>query len=339
MAVQNTPPLLLARAHITRAVRDFFDHAQFIEVDTPVLLRAPAPERFIEAPAVTLSGAPGVAAQQRFLQTSPELGMKQVMAKGLPRIFQIAPAFRQGDFGAAHRPEFRLLEWYRADADWQAGMADCQQLLRVAGRAAQACLPAGATLPAWLLALLAGAPIRRVRMDEAFLQHAGICLRTATDVPSLRQALSRAGIHHDASDGYDELCHRALISRVEPALLRDASPLMLTHFPAAMASWAPLCADDPRFAERFELYAAGLELANGFTELIDGPALAQRFAIEHNERKARGSATYAHASAFFDCLPHLPACMGVAMGFDRLLMAVLGERHIDAVQFLSFDHV
>lgn len=337
--MQNIPSLLLARARITHAVRTFFAQAQFVEVDTPILLRAPAPERFIEAPAVQLEGAPDVAAEQRFLQTSPELGMKQVMAKGLPRIFQIAPAFRQGDFSPTHRPEFRLLEWYRAQRDWQAGMDDCRRLLVAAGQAAQACLPPSHALPPWLRALLGGAPIRRVRMDEAFLQHAGICLREAADVPRLREALSRAQIHHDASDGYDELCHRALISRVEPALLRDAAPLLLTHFPAAMASWAPLCADDPLFAERFELYAANMELANGFTELVDGPALAQRFAIEHNERRARGKATYAHASAFFDCLPRLPACMGVAMGFDRLLMAVLNARHIDAVQFLSFDHV
>lgn len=316
-------------------MRRSFDEQAFLEVDTPALLRAPAPERFIEAPAVSLSGpAPGEW-QRRFLQTSPELSMKQLLADGHERLYQIAPCFRDGDWGPSHCPEFRLLEWYRAHADWQAGMDDCRTILVAAGQALADVAGLDA-LPAWLVELIEGAPIKRVRMDEAFLRLAHIDLSQARSTAQLQAALRAQGIFHDDKDGYDELCHRVLVGCVEPTLLADARPVFLTHFPLPLASWASPCLSEPHLAERFELYAAGRELANGFTELLDASALAQRFAIEHNERRVRGMHAYAQADAFFARLPQMPPSVGIAMGFERLLMAVLQQDDIDAVQFVPF---
>lgn len=318
------------RARIIAAIRSTFTDMDFIEVDTPVALRAPAPEPHLEAPAVILRA--GDEAQRRYLQTSPELPMKRVLVE-LPRIFQIAPAFRDTDFSPLHRPEFRLLEWYRRDADWTVLMADCEVLLRACAEAAH-----GATRLTYRGADLdLTVPFPRISVEEAFVEHAGFSILAALERDALAARLRAAHIHFDTNDSWDELFHRAFLTRVEPALLRAPRPFFLTDFPAPLAILARLSPRDARVAERFELYAGGMELANGFGELVDPVEQRRRFVADREVRRAAGKNDYPFDERFFTALAQLPPSAGIALGIDRLLMLLLDAADIDEVAFIPWS--
>jgi lysyl-tRNA synthetase class 2 len=270
--------------------------------------------------------------QRRFLQTSPELAMKRLVAAGLPRIFQIAAVFRDGDLGPVHRPEFRLLEWYRAGAPWTALMDDCEALLRHLARAlhgVEACRYGG-------LEIDLARPFRRISVDEAFRTHAGFSILEALTPAPLMAQLDRLGIAHRGDDTWDDLFHRVFLTRVEPALLQDPRPLFLTHYPAPLASLARLAPEDPRAAERFELYVGGLELANAFGELVDAATQRTRFELERAARAAAGKRDYPLDEAFLAALKGMPEAAGIALGMERLLMVLLDAPDIDAVSFLPW---
>lgn len=318
------------RAGVLRAVRRFFEEQDFIEVDTAVAVRAPAPELYIEAPEVVLQSPDGPLT--RYLQTSPELPMKRLLAAGLPRIFQLAPVFREGDFSPTHRPEFRLLEWYRRDAEWTALWGDCEGLVRAAARAAGL----GDTLRYQGHDIDLAAPFVRLSVDEAFRRWVGFSVLDCLDPAVLREQLRRADIFHSPDDSWDDLFNRAFVSRVEPALAQEKQPVLLTHYPAPMAALARTSPADSRASERFELYVAGLELANGFGELTDAPEQRQRFAAEAEARRHAGRRNYPLDEHFLAALDALPPSAGIALGFERLLMLVLDAAHIDEVAFIAW---
>ena len=318
------------RSRVTQAIRSYFDAAGFIEVDTPVAITAPAPELYIEAPTVTFATPHGPL--PRFLQTSPELAMKRLLAAGLPAIYQIAAVFRDGDFGAAHRPEFRLLEWYRRDAPWTDLLTDCENVLVAAAYAADR--PLRFSYQGRDVDLTP--PFRRISMDEAFRTHAGFSILDCLDPAVLRQNLCERDVSCAADDGWDDMFFRIFLSRVEPALLADAKPLFLTHFPAPLAALARKDPADPRASERFELYAGGLELANGFGELTDAVEQRQRFVSEVALRAHAGRRPYPLDEAFLNALHSLPPSAGIALGLERLLMLLFDTADIDGVAFLPW---
>lgn len=319
------------RATVVRAIRQYFDERQFLEVDTPVALTAPAPELHIEAPPVDLRA--GDTTARRYLQTSPELPMKRLLAAGLERIYQIAPVFRDGDASRQHRPEFRLLEWYRRGARWDALVEDCEGLLRACATAAGC----GEQLVFGGRPVDLASPFRRVTVEEAFQRHAGFSILEVLTLEQLREQLLATGIAFDASDRWDDLFHRVLLNRVEPELHKDARPVFLTHYPAPLASLARLSPSDPRTSERFELYVGGVELANGFGELTDPAEQRRRFERESAQRVQRGLSAYPLDERFLSALGELPAAAGIALGLERLLMLLFDVDDIDAVAFIPWS--
>jgi len=279
------PFSLKTRACVLRTIRAFFDARGFVEVETPVRIPAPAPEPHIDCPP---SG-------DWFLRASPELQMKKLLAAGLPRIYQIGPCFREGEKGRRHNPEFTMLEWYRADADYNDIAADMEALV---GEVLQT--SRGPSLPT---------PFARITVREAYLRWAGWDPVEAWD-----------------QDRFDF----DMATKIEPNLPKE--PLFLTDYPAPAASLARLKASEPRVAERWELYVGGMELANAFTELTDPGEQRRRFEAARAERRALGEADYPLDEEFLSALAHMPRAGGVALGVDRLVMLACGAASIGEVR-------
>ncbi len=286
------------RGRLLRALREFFAARGFIEVETPVRIPAPAPERHIDP--LPAGGA--------WLRASPELQMKRLLAAGAGRIYQIGPCFRAGERGRRHNPEFTMLEWYRAPGGAADILADCRALLPELTRA----LTGGTRLPfqgAWLDV---GGEWEKLSVRDAYRRWAGWDPAAAWDAERF-----------DADMG----------ARIEPALPRDR-PCVLCDYPAPAASLARLKPGDPSVADRWELYLGGLELANAYGELIDGAEQRRRFVEAMDERRAAGQPAYPLDEEFLHALEEgrLPPCGGIALGVDRLAMLCCDESEIEAVR-------
>jgi elongation factor P--(R)-beta-lysine ligase len=286
---------LRGRARIIASVRAFFSAAGYLEVETPVRIPAPAPEVHIDAQE----------AGKWFLQTSPELCMKRLLASGYEKIFQICPCFRRGERGARHLPEMTLLEWYTAGADYLDMMRQCEELIAfVADR-----LDAGRRLTYQGHAVDLTPPWERLSVDEAFRRFAGL---------SADEALDR--------DCFDE----KMGIDIEPRLGIER-PVFLYDYPARCGALARLKPADPSLAERFELYIAGMELCNAFSELTDPGEQRARFLDENRIRRRSGRAVYPLAEPFLKALETMPAAAGNALGLDRLVMLFTDAATIDEV--------
>ena len=288
--------VLELRAKLNEAVRRFFRERGFLEVDTPILLPANAPEANIDA---TPAGS-------GWLRTSPELAMKRLLAAGCENIFQLGPCFRAGEHGRWHHPEFTLLEWYRANAGYLEILADTKALLAFVA----AELRGGADF-SWQ-----GRPVslaqelwEKFTVSQAFIQHAGWD-------PALKFDADRFDLD--------------LVTRVEPALPADR-PVVLIDYPAPLAALARRKPDDPLRAERWELYLGGVELANAYSELTDPAEQRARFEAANALRARRGAQPYPLDDAFLAALAHMPPSGGIALGLDRLLMILADADSLDGV--------
>lgn len=294
----------MRRAGILQAIRHFFIQHGYLEVETPYIIRAPAPESYIEA----LSTVDG------FLHTSPELCMKRLIAAGYSKIFQIARCFRKGERGSHHLPEFTLLEWYCSGQDYFHLMDQCEQLLRfVKGHDQDASGPIvfqGQEID------LQG-PWPRIPLKEAFRRYASV---------SMQAALETQRFDH------------VMVEEIEPRL-ETGKPVFLYDYPASQASLARLKAGDPSVAERFELYVGGLELANGFSELTDAFEQERRFIRELRQRQESNKTPYPLPEKFLEALAHLPPCAGIAFGVDRLVMILSNSASIDQVVAFTPEEV
>jgi lysyl-tRNA synthetase class 2 len=323
-------PYLETRGAILRAVRRYFDAEGFAEVDTPALQISPGLEPHLRAFATTLD-EPGAGRRPFFLHTSPEFAMKKLLAAGVPNLFQLAHAFRDGERSATHHPEFALLEWYRADAMYLDLMTDCEKLLRAASTAA------GGRPFTWQGRT--ADPQRtwhRVTVADVFAAYCGIdILATAPDPeqPSLAllaDAAKPLGIAPHAGDDWEDLFFRIFLERIEPQLGIGA-PTILADYPIAMAALSRAKPDDPRLAERFEVYVGGLELANGFSELTDPAEQRRRFERDRARKRSRYGEAYPIDEDFLAALAVMPPSAGIALGFDRLIMLATGAERIDDV--------
>jgi lysyl-tRNA synthetase class 2 len=324
---------LAARARIVCAIRDFFAARGFVEVDTPALQRSPGLEPHLEAFATQLARA-GEDAAAMFLHTSPEFAMKKLLAAGMERIFQLAHAFRNGERGTLHHPEFMLLEWYRARGSYRDLMADCEALLRAALAAA------GGPTFAWRgRAADPAAPWQYLSVAEAFAQFCGIDLLATCPEPEspslarLADAARPVGIAPHDGDSWEDLFFRIFLAAIEPRL-GSGAPTVLYDYPIAMAALARPKPGDPRVAERFELYVCGLELANAFGELTDAAEQRRRFVADQAKRRARTGAAYPIDEDFLAAVAAMPESAGIALGVDRLVMLATGAETIEDVLWL-----
>ena len=324
-------PYLAARRRIIAAIRAFFAKRDFVEVDTPAVQVSPGLEPHLMAFATELA-EPGEASHQRYLHTSPEFAMKKLLVAGAPRLFQLTHCFRNGERGATHHPEFTMLEWYRAGAGYRDLMPDCEALLR-------ACLDAAATAHfAWHGNTAdPKAAWEYLSVAEAFERDAHIdLLATAPDpmqpsLDRLAEAARPLGIAPHAGDTWEDLFFRIFLERIEPKLGVDA-PTILYDYPISMAALARPKNNDPRLAERFELYVAGLELANAFGELTDAATQRARFLADQEKKRTRYGITYPIDEDFLAALAHgMPESAGIALGVDRLVMLATGAGHIEDV--------
>ncbi len=315
-------PFLRRRALLTQAVRAFFAARGYTEAETPYAVAAPGEEVHLAAFA-TERIAPGGERNRLWLHTSPEFAMKKLLAGGAGPIFQFARVWRNGEGSDLHAAEFTMLEWYRPGAGMADLIAETHALLR-------AVLPPIVTCRG-VATDLATAEVLTVA--DAFARHVGAdVLATAEDAPALACA---AGERLRDGETWEDLFFRLLLGRIEPQLGR-ARPTFLTHWPAAQAALARRDPADPRVAERFELFVCGIELANAFVELTDPAEQRARFVADRARRHAiTGAADWPLDEDFLAALAHgLPACAGIALGFDRLAMIAAGAGRIDQVLWL-----
>lgn len=325
-------PFLIARAEVTAATRGFFAAQDFVEVETPILQTSPGNEEHLEAFATDLVGPDGVA-HRVYLHTSPEFAMKKLLAAGEPRVATFARVFRNRERTRIHHPEFTMLEWYRAGEPYERLMEDCAALLRAAADATGTVR--------WTHRGRQADPLaspERVSVADAFARHAGIDLLATIDGAvghreRLAEAARHAGIGFADEDRWSDIFSRILVERVEPHL-GLGRPTILDRYPAPEAALAQPCADDPRVAERFELYACGVELANGFGELTDVVEQRRRFEAAMAARRERGVEAYPIDEDFMAALSLMPAASGIALGFDRLVMLAAGAERVDQVLWL-----
>ena len=299
--------LLVARARALESARTFFASRGYLEVETPIAIPSPGLDLHLDAFEAVPTGVVGSRGAQRFLSTSPEYQMKRLLAAGYGRIFQITRAFRAGEAGERHNPEFTILELYRPHAGVEAVMRDTEQLVaRVTG--------GFVTIDGRTIDLRP--PFPRITLLEAFERFAGV-----PPEETLRLA------EHDEDTFFEKLAFE-----VEPALAALDHAVFVTEYPASQASLARKKPDDPRVAERFELYVAGVELCNGFGELTDATEQRARFERDRAERARRGKPVYPIDERFLQALERgMPASGGNAIGFDRLVALACGTRSIAEV--------
>lgn len=321
-------PVLLARGRIQAACRAHLAADGFVEVDPAALQASPGNETHLHAFATQAIGNDGHA-RQMYLHTSPEFAMKKLLAAGETRIHAFAHVWRNRERGALHSPEFTMLEWYRVGQDYTTLMDDCLAFLRGAAQAA-----GSAVLRFRDRTCDPFATPERLSVAEA-MQRAGIdLLGTLTASASNRDALAAQaqaiGLRVAPDDTWSDIFSRILSDRVEPHL-GHGRPTILDRYPVAEAALARPCADDPREAERFELYACGVELANGFGELTDPVEQRRRFQADMAEKARIYGETYPLDEDFLAALALMPPASGCALGFDRLVMLATGAPRIDDV--------
>jgi lysyl-tRNA synthetase class 2 len=322
-------PFLVARARIAAALRAWFAERDFIEVETAALQVSPGNETHLAAFATELIG-PGGETAQRYLRTSPEFACKKLLAAGETRIFDFARVFRNRERGPLHHPEFTLLEWYRANEPYEILWQDCAALIAEAARAA------GATKFSFRgrSADPFAAP-ECVTVADAFTRHAGIDLLTTVqagqgDRALLAAAAKKSGIAFGDGDDWGDIFSRILVECVEPAL-GNGRATILNEYPLPLAALARAKPGSDRIAERFELYACGVELANGFGELTDAAEQHRRFIAAMDEKERIYGERYPLDEDFLQALAAMPPAVGVALGFDRLVMLTTGAQNIEQV--------
>jgi lysyl-tRNA synthetase class 2 len=321
-------PFLTARSAVTKAIRAWFDEQGFAEVETGILQVSPGNETHLHAPRTELAGAGGERAT-RYLRTSPEFACKKLLAAGEAKIFELARVFRDRERGDLHLPEFTMLEWYRANATYDAVMADSVVII---AHAAQATGIGRFSFRGRIADPFAEPELLTVA--AAFERFAGIDLLATIDAGAGdRAALAAAAseqVRITDDDTWSDIFSKVLVEHVEPNL-GQGRLTVLFEYPAPEAALARAKASDPRVAERFEIYACGVELANGFGELTDAREQRHRFTLAMDEKQRRYGERYPLDEDFLDAVAKMPEASGVALGFDRLVMLASGALRIDQV--------
>ena len=318
----------MARAAITKALRGWFDEQGFVEVETGILQVSPGNEVHLHAPRTELRRADGSRAT-RFLRTSPEFAAKKLLAAGEPQIFEFARVFRDRERGDLHLPEFTMLEWYRANSGYDAVMADSVVII---AHAAQATGIGQFSFRGRIADPFAEPELLTVA--GAFERFAGIdLLSTVIDGKGDRARLAAAAgqsVRISDDDTWSDIFSKVLVEHVEPRLGQGRLTILF-EYPVPEAALARAKPSEPRVAERFEIYACGVELANGFGELTDAREQRIRFTEAMDEKQRRYDERYPLDEEFLAAVAAMPQASGVALGFDRLVMLASGAIRIDQV--------
>ncbi len=323
-------------------LREWFAARDFIEVETAALQVSPGNEAHLHAFATELR-APDGARAPLYLRTSPEFACKKLLAAGERRIFDFARVFRNGERGALHHPEFTLVEWYRAEENYAALMQDCADILAATAESLGVRRFSFRDRSVDPLA-----PPERITVADAFDQFAGIDLLASLDAARagdpepdprrLAESAVRAGIRIAEDDTWSDIFSRILVERVEPRLGLSRATI-LYEYPSVQSALARPKAGDPRVAERFELYACGVELANGFGELTDPGEQRRRLAAEMDHKERIYGERYPLDEDFLAALALMPQASGIALGFDRLVMLATGASRIEQVVWTPLPEV
>lgn len=320
----------MARNRIQAALRSFFAGDDFIEVDTSALQVSPGNETHLHAFATELIGSDGQSSTL-YLHTSPEFACKKLLAAGERRIFTFAHVYRNREQSPTHQPEFTMLEWYRAGETYDALMRDCREMLALAAEAGGAKIFShrGTECDPF-------AEPERLTLAEAFERYAGMDLLSSisrkgeTDAARLAEQAVKAGIRIVADDTWSDIFSRVLVEKIEPELGRGRATI-LCEYPISEAALARKSPRSPKVAERFELYACGVELANAFGELTDAKEQRRRFEADMDEKQAIYGERYPLDEEFLAAIAVMPDASGAALGFDRLAMLATGASRIEQV--------
>jgi lysyl-tRNA synthetase class 2 len=299
------------REKVIRAIRSYFEKEKFHEIETPILIARPPAESYLDVFETKLLDRKRHAIPA-YLSTSPEVPLKKLMVAGLGNCFAITKSFRNMETHShTHNPEFTILEWYRVGADYTDIMKECERLFTHIGLQYQ-----------W----------ERITVAAAFKKYAGVNFDLFFDhAPEIAQ---KKGYTLNERTTWEELYHQIFLNEVEPNLGQGKTATILYEFPASLAALARKKEGDPRFAERFEVYAGGLELADAYSELTDAVEQEERFKKEMTEIQRLGKTVYDYDHDFIDALKiGLPKCSGIAVGVDRLVMLAAGVKDIADILF------
>ncbi len=335
-----TKEKVVKRAKIIQDLRGFFIERGFLEVTTPALVPTPSLEPYLTPLDTSFTDARGQIYTGSLI-TSPEYSLKKLLAAGLAdKIFEIVKVWRGGEaLGGLHNPEFTMIEWYRLTADYRALMTDTEELVNfLAGDEAL-------TYQGEKIDLTR--PWPRLTMAAAWQKYADLELNNFLEPAKMAELARERGYQVLASDSFDDLFFKIFLNEIEPKLTRPAShpdpalagegshsvsrPLFLYEYPSQMAALSRLSKSDPRYAERFELYLGGLELANAFSELNDPVEQRRRLVEDQETRRRLGKKVYPLDESFLSALKNLPDCAGIALGVDRLIMLLTDSQSIDEV--------
>lgn len=335
------------RAHIIRLLREFFWSKNFLEVETPLILRLPGQEPYLSPMKVPVHNEHGETFQG-FLHTSPEYTMKKMLAAGFQEIFSVTKTFRDHEsFGGTHNPEFTMVEWYRNGGTMYDIMADCEELFRyiLAGikqyqttvLIEEQCAPGtdGAVSCFRFLSPhgVLSQPWIHMHMRDAWKKFVGVDLDNYLTTENMRVLCSELGFHPNEDEPYEDLFYRIFLNKIEPHLGIDA-PTIIHHYPVQMAALAQVDFNDPNYAERFEIYVNGIELANAFGELTNADEQRRRLLEEQKQRAAAGKEVFSIDEEFVLSLNYVPKAAGIALGVDRLVQLFTGCKNIDDVLVL-----
>jgi elongation factor P--(R)-beta-lysine ligase len=323
--IQKQKKYLDLRWEILKLIREFFWSREFTEVETPALGLYAGQEPYISPMELSIHDN-AKEKQQAYLHTSPEYALKKMLAAGYEKIFFLGKCFRDYEsFGGLHNPEFTMLEFYKTKID-MFGLMDLVESLLLFLKARQ------------LENTTNASAVRRMSMKELWQETIGVDLDLYLTHEALFDLCIKKGYEPEKGERYEDLFYRIFLNEIEPCL-KNMGFVMVYYYPCQMASLAKLSSHDPRYAERVEVYADGVELANGFTELTDGSEQRQRFEEEQDIRKKLGKPVFPIDEEFIAAVDALPDCAGIAVGVDRLVQVLLGCEKIDDVLVLPMSEL
>ncbi|MBT4541808.1 MAG: EF-P lysine aminoacylase GenX [Candidatus Magasanikbacteria bacterium] len=322
--IQKQKNILSLRADIVRAIREFFWEKGFLEVEVPLIVRHPGQEPNLSPMEVIVKDERNKE-YQGYLHTSPEYALKKVLAAGYTNVFSLGKCFRNNEsFGGDHNPEFTMLEWYRKEVDFHALMDDCEKMyIHIEKKVHKKIKEVS-----W----------KRLHMRDLWKQYIGVNLDMYQTTEAIFALCKQKGYTVDEKETYEALFYRIFLNEIEPKI-KEIPFLIIHHYPKQMASLARISKEDPLYAERFELYIDGVEIANAFSELTDKEEQKQRLKKEQQQRKEEQKETYEVDNDFIDAVGQLPACAGIALGVDRLVQHYTSCKNIDDVLVLPMSKI
>lgn len=345
--IQKNKAHLEQRAHILRCIREFFWSQNFLEVETPLILGLPGQEPYLSPMKVSVHNEKGEM-HQGYLHTSPEYTMKKMLGAGFEKIFSLTKTFRDYEsFGGTHNPEFTMVEWYRNNQNMYDIMEDCEALFAYISKYIADIKKPGVILSQETCghnasdqcfrflapSVVLERPWKRIHMRDLWRQYIGVNLDEYLTVDAMRELNIQQGFNPKDDEPYEDLFYRLFLNKIEP-YLGVHEPTIVHHYPSQMAALARVDVDDPNYAERFEIYIDGIELANAFGELTDPVEQKKRLEEEQEHRRRSGKDVFDVDQEFIDALGHVKSAAGIALGVDRLVQLFTGCKNIDDVLVL-----